>query len=262
MCCLATRSPTRCQWLLVVPFALYALTPASIAYTLQDNPQRHGQLPIITATELAARHRSLCRCAWPLQRRRVSGHIATFTRSSRRKRKRIHSGEPGQAAISKLPRDCPRRQGRQSEELQGALLLLFRSQLGHADTSPRRLHAQQPQGLIEDCQCDFETVEDVNTDLAARLGDIIQLPFFRYQKIDLFRECPFWQEDGSCMNRACAVQETDEVRISASSHLRGCTLTSLILQDHIPEAWRSGTLGKVKEALGVSETGRSQPDRH
>lgn len=54
-------------------------------------------------------------------------------------------------------------------------------------------------------------MEDVNEDMAVRLADVIKLPFFRYQKVDLFRECPYWHEDGSCMNRACAVQETEEV---------------------------------------------------
>jgi len=87
----------------------------------------------------------------------------------------------------------------------------------------------KPTGLIQDACCDYQTVEQVNDDISRQLNEIIQLPFFRYQKIDLFRECPYWNEDGSCMNRACAVQETDE--------------------DHIPEAWRSGALGKVKEAL-------------
>lgn len=26
------------------------------------------------------------------------------------------------------------------------------------------------------------------------------------------KECPFWEEDGSCMNRACGVETKDEVR--------------------------------------------------
>lgn len=72
----------------------------------------------------------------------------------------------------------------------------------------------QPTGLIQDACCDYQTVEDVNEEMANRLGELIKLPFFRYQKVDLFRECPFWQEDGSCMNRACAVQETEEVCFS------------------------------------------------
>lgn len=71
----------------------------------------------------------------------------------------------------------------------------------------------QPTGLIQDACCDYQTVEQVNDDISRQLNEIIQLPFFRYQKIDLFRECPFWNEDGSCMNRACAVQETDEVGV-------------------------------------------------
>lgn len=70
---------------------------------------------------------------------------------------------------------------------------------------------KQPTGLIQDACCDYQTVEEVNDDLAQRLGTVIQLPFFRYQRVDLFRECPYWREDGSCMNRACAVQETEEV---------------------------------------------------
>lgn len=71
---------------------------------------------------------------------------------------------------------------------------------------------KQPTGLIQDACCDYQTVEEVNDDLASRLTELIQLPFFRYQRVDLFRECPFWHEDGSCANRACAVEETEEVR--------------------------------------------------
>lgn len=106
---------------LVVPLALLALTSASIVYRLQSTSQRHDYLSTDNAAELAPRHRSLPRCARPLQRCRVRGHLATSTR----RRKRINTGEPGQAAISELPRDCSRGQGRQPEELQGALLLFF-----------------------------------------------------------------------------------------------------------------------------------------
>ena len=93
-------------------------------------------------------------------------------------------------------------------------------------------------------------MEAVNNDLASKLGEIIQLPFFRYQKVDLFRDCPFWHEDGSCMNRACAVQETEEVG-TLTVELTAF-LTVIYPQEHIPEAWRSGTLGKIKEAVQVS----------
>ncbi|GAA5871804.1 hypothetical protein JCM16303_000870 [Sporobolomyces ruberrimus] len=85
----------------------------------------------------------------------------------------------------------------------------------------------KPTGQIQDACCDFETVENVNQDLFDRLHGLVSTPYFRYHKVDLYKECPFWQEEGSCMNRACGVETTEE--------------------DHLPEAWRSSTLGKLNQ---------------
>ncbi|KAM0749062.1 endoplasmic oxidoreductin [Meredithblackwellia eburnea MCA 4105] len=85
----------------------------------------------------------------------------------------------------------------------------------------------KPTGLIQDACCDFETVESVNNDIFHSLHDLVTTPFFRYHKVDLYRECPFWQEEGSCMNRACGVETTEE--------------------EHIPEPWRSTKLGEVQK---------------
>ncbi|GAA5853012.1 hypothetical protein JCM8547_004768 [Rhodosporidiobolus lusitaniae] len=85
----------------------------------------------------------------------------------------------------------------------------------------------KPSGQIQDACCDFETVENVNHDLFTGLHELVATPYFRYHKVDLLKECPFWSEDGSCMNRACGVDYLDE--------------------DHIPEAWRSASLGRLKE---------------
>ncbi|SCV70020.1 BQ2448_1414 [Microbotryum intermedium] len=96
------------------------------------------------------------------------------------------------------------------------------------DHAPRRasLRLSQPSGLIDDACCDFETVESVNEDLYSSLHEIVSTLYFRYHKVDLYRECPFWQEDGSCMNRACGVETTDE--------------------PNIPEKWRPSKLGALK----------------
>ncbi|GAA5936422.1 ER oxidoreductin [Sporobolomyces koalae] len=85
----------------------------------------------------------------------------------------------------------------------------------------------KPTGQIQDACCDFETIESVNRDLFDRLHGLVATPYFRYHKVDLYKECPFWQEEGSCMNRACGVETTEE--------------------DHLPEAWRSYTLGKLNQ---------------
>ena len=47
-------------------------------------------------------------------------------------------------------------------------------------------------------------------------------------QVDLYRECPFWQEDGSCMNRACGVETTDEVSAPPGLALRMRKLMSRI----------------------------------
>ncbi|GAA5912698.1 hypothetical protein JCM8208_007734 [Rhodotorula glutinis] len=85
----------------------------------------------------------------------------------------------------------------------------------------------KPTGQIHDACCDYETVEGVNEELFGRLHELVATPYFRYHKVDLAKECPYWEEDGSCMNRACGVETTEE--------------------DHIPEAWRSSQLGKLNE---------------
>ncbi|KIP04225.1 hypothetical protein PHLGIDRAFT_129668 [Phlebiopsis gigantea 11061_1 CR5-6] len=85
---------------------------------------------------------------------------------------------------------------------------------------------QFPKGPIETTSCDFETVESVSDDLYAQLRDLVQTPFFKYFRADLYRDCPFWQENGLCMNRECGITTVDE--------------------SEIPEAWRAKALSKVE----------------
>ena len=61
--------------------------------------------------------------------------------------------------------------------------------------------------------CDFETVESYNDELYTQLHDLVASPFFKYFRADLYRECPFWQENGFCMNRECGITTVDEVRL-------------------------------------------------
>ncbi|KAH8922415.1 endoplasmic oxidoreductin [Atractiella rhizophila] len=84
----------------------------------------------------------------------------------------------------------------------------------------------RPSGRIQDSCCDFESVEDVNRRLRDKLQEIIQLPFFRYHKVDLYRDCPFWDDDGSCMMRDCAVETKEE--------------------DEIPPNWRWKALSEIE----------------
>jgi Endoplasmic Reticulum Oxidoreductin 1 (ERO1) len=42
------------------------------------------------------------------------------------------------------------------------------------------------------------------------LGELVQQPFFRYFKVNLYCDCPFWPDDGMCSLRDCSVCECEE----------------------------------------------------
>ncbi|KAG9316344.1 hypothetical protein JVU11DRAFT_2375 [Chiua virens] len=84
---------------------------------------------------------------------------------------------------------------------------------------------RQTTGPIETTLCDYETIESINEELYANLHDLVQTPFFKYFQVDLYRECPFWQENGFCMNRECGITTVDE--------------------SEIPEKWRAAALSKI-----------------
>ncbi|KAI7875420.1 endoplasmic oxidoreductin [Lichtheimia hyalospora FSU 10163] len=83
-----------------------------------------------------------------------------------------------------------------------------------------------PSGQIEDTCCDFRSVEELQRDAFDKIQSLVHSKFFRYYKINLWRECPFWNEDGFCMNRDCAVETTDE--------------------SSLPEEWRQPALSAVQ----------------
>ncbi|KAG0707405.1 hypothetical protein DFH29DRAFT_897251, partial [Suillus ampliporus] len=69
-------------------------------------------------------------------------------------------------------------------------------------------------GSIETILCDYETIESVNEELYNALSELVKF----------YRECPFWQENGFCMNREC--------------------VTTTVEESEIPEKWRAATLSK------------------
>ncbi|PPQ62937.1 hypothetical protein CVT24_006177 [Panaeolus cyanescens] len=80
-------------------------------------------------------------------------------------------------------------------------------------------------GPIETTMCDYETVESVNDDLFSNISKLVHEPFFRYFQVDLYRECPFWSNNGFCSNPSCAITSVDE--------------------SDVPEKWRAKALSQV-----------------
>ncbi|KAI8880347.1 endoplasmic reticulum oxidoreductin 1 [Backusella circina FSU 941] len=67
-----------------------------------------------------------------------------------------------------------------------------------------------PRGQIKDTCCDYQSIEDIQTDAFQKIQDLVKTKFFRYYRADLWKECPFWNEAALCTNRDCSVATTDE----------------------------------------------------
>ncbi|CAG8726631.1 7966_t:CDS:10, partial [Dentiscutata erythropus] len=80
-------------------------------------------------------------------------------------------------------------------------------------------------GIISDTCCGYKTVEKINDELFPQLQELVKTNFFKYYKLNLYKECPFWTEYGQCVNQACAVETIDET--------------------DVPEMWRSDVLGAL-----------------
>ncbi|KAI3675082.1 hypothetical protein L1987_84666 [Smallanthus sonchifolius] len=66
-------------------------------------------------------------------------------------------------------------------------------------------------GIVEECCCDYESINDINgAVLHPLLQELVQTPFFRYFKVKLWCDCPFWPDDGMCRLRDCSVCECPE----------------------------------------------------
>ncbi|GLB37617.1 putative endoplasmic Reticulum Oxidoreductin 1 (ERO1) [Lyophyllum shimeji] len=100
--------------------------------------------------------------------------------------------------------------------------------LDHQPVKHAECKNYKPTGPIETTLCDYETVESVTEELYSNLSELVRLPFFKYFQVDLYRDCPFWNEYGSCMDPGCAITTVDE--------------------SDVPEKWRSTTLSKLESS--------------
>lgn len=69
-------------------------------------------------------------------------------------------------------------------------------------------HTPELTGSVQDSGCDYETVDKaVSEHFHPLLQELSRLTFFRYFKVDLGKECPFWDDDGMCASIDCGVCE-------------------------------------------------------
>ncbi|CAD7083353.1 unnamed protein product [Hermetia illucens] len=67
------------------------------------------------------------------------------------------------------------------------------------------------QGSINDCSCTVDTVDHFNNmKIFPRLQSLLIKDFFRFYKVNLRQECPFWADDSKCAMRFCHVQSCED----------------------------------------------------
>ncbi|KAJ0801504.1 putative endoplasmic reticulum oxidoreductin 1, ERO1-like superfamily [Helianthus annuus] len=92
-------------------------------------------------------------------------------------------------------------------------------------------------GIVEDCCCDYETVDSLNGDvLHPLLQELVKTSFFRYIKINSDLNCPFWLDDGKCRSPddCRLLYEFPEYFKTPSLHV--VPTNDLICQEGKPEA--------------------------
>jgi len=91
------------------------------------------------------------------------------------------------------------------------------------------------EGDIADCQCKYESVEEMNKELSPILKDLVETTFFRYYKVDLWKECPFWPDAGLlCTSERCSVPSVED--------------------EKIPEEWKVENLSKIEQSSIFGES--------
>ncbi|SCV02018.1 LAME_0G20032g1_1 [Lachancea meyersii CBS 8951] len=75
------------------------------------------------------------------------------------------------------------------------------------------------------CDVTFKEINDINHKIRPDLLSLVHSDFFKYFKLNLYKQCPFWNDNnGYCVNRACAVDVIED-------------------WDQLPEYWQPEVLG-------------------
>lgn len=84
------------------------------------------------------------------------------------------------------------------------------------------------------CDVTFKEINEINERLRSDLVSLVRTDFFKYFKLDLYKQCTFWNDNnGFCVNRACAVDVVED-------------------WDSLPEYWQPEVLGGLDSVNGTS----------
>ncbi|XP_076463716.1 ero1-like protein [Babylonia areolata] len=66
-------------------------------------------------------------------------------------------------------------------------------------------------GEVDDCSCKVESLDSLNNDqIYPRLRSLMTKNYFRYFKVNLQKQCPFWSDDSRCALKDCHVNVCEQ----------------------------------------------------
>lgn len=84
------------------------------------------------------------------------------------------------------------------------------------------------------CDVTFKEINEINGKIRSDLVSLVGTDFFKYFKLDLYKQCTFWNDNnGFCVNRACAVDVVED-------------------WDNLPEYWQPEVLGGLDNVNGTT----------
>ncbi|KAF2883801.1 hypothetical protein ILUMI_22387 [Ignelater luminosus] len=94
----------------------------------------------------------------------------------------------------------------------------------------------QLQGRIDDCSCNVDTVDHFNNvKVYPRLRSLLTKNYFRFYKVNLKHDCPFWTDDSRCAMKYCHVEACQEEDIPPG--LKGGAKSPKLMADHGAEKY-------------------------
>lgn len=79
------------------------------------------------------------------------------------------------------------------------------------------------------CDVTFKEINEINAKIRPDLLSLVHSDFFKYFKLNLYKQCPFWNDNnGYCVNRACAVDVIED-------------------WEKLPEYWQPEVLGGLAD---------------
>lgn len=97
---------------------------------------------------------------------------------------------------------CPR------EVVLGGVILLFTMLMAPCTLTANK--APELSGLVDECDCNVNDLAHFNSfRIYPQIQSIVRKDYFRYFKVDLSKECPYWHDDATCALKDCSVETCD-----------------------------------------------------